>query len=406
MNPSQPAIQPPNERRDSYRCPVSGTRRHGRLRIGEREFAVEIVDESANGFSVVFDGALECYIGQEIFVQVASAWAKVRVMNFRLQESIATEESESTVSATRSRLGLMRLSEVDAWDIDSPQPARTPQATIRTIIHCLAFLVRPLTSVAGLMVVAPLAALVLVWAMEQFFPEDLLVSENGVHLAPGTEHSRSRFFRSADEKTMPSAHQLSKLAANALPKGTTIPQGVTRSTRPESLLKPEVTKLLALNPVQLHQLRQIFDDYRTTTDEARSAAPSSSNAREPDIQLGRRGLAIFTEEQRSSLMWLLSRPEFLLKPEATKLLALSPDQRQQLNQIFDDYRTTATGTVFGNGGTSGSSAARDSEIPLGQRGLAVLTEEQRGSLLRLLCVTDAEQESRTADESSVQPRQE
>jgi hypothetical protein len=408
MNPSQPGIHPPHEQRDSYRCSVSGPRRNGRLRIGEREVAVEIVDESAKGFAVMFDGTLECYIGQQILVQVASAWTKVRVMNFRLQESIATEESEDPVSTTRTRLGLMRLNELDAWEIDPPQPAALPQATFKTIIHCLVYVVRPLTSVAGLIIMAPLAAIALMWALENYVPEDLLVREKAAHSGPKTENSRSRFFSPAGKETPPAAFQPAEPPAHARAKGA-MPQQVIRSSRPESLLKPEVTKLLALKPEQLQQLRQIFDDYRTTSKEALLSDPgtrSPSNAHDPDIQLGRRGLAVFTEEQRSSLMWLLSRPEFLLKPESSKLLALSREQLQELNQIFDDYRTTATESVFGDLGSSRPPAAHDSEIPLGRRGLAVLTEEQRGSLLRLLSATDPPQESRTADESSVQQRPE
>jgi len=45
MSPSKPDESTPPDRRQSFRCAVKGPRRHGRLRIGKREFPVRILEE-------------------------------------------------------------------------------------------------------------------------------------------------------------------------------------------------------------------------------------------------------------------------------------------------------------------------------------------------------------------------
>jgi hypothetical protein len=137
------------------------------LKIGEQEVAVEILDESVNGFSVMLDGAPECDVGAILSIQVAANWSEVRVMNLQLQKSITEEEPGNTVFTTRTRLGLLRVRDLDAWDAAAERPSRR---SWRQFIGPLLPVGRPLTSAVGLILGIFLVFMVLIWALELSAP--------------------------------------------------------------------------------------------------------------------------------------------------------------------------------------------------------------------------------------------
>jgi hypothetical protein len=346
----------------------------------------------------VLDGSLGCDIDQTVLLKTTSGWTEVRVVNLPLQKSIDAEESEGQVSETQTRLGLRRLRDLDASEVEAEQLS---WADLRALIRPLAPLVRLLTGAAGLIVGASLAFIVLTWTLEQSVPLDRAISGGAPHSRRATEDSRARSVRPHEGK-FPRAPEPARPPGHARPRKS-IPEEVNSSSPLGFRLKPKDTKLLALSREQLDQLRQIVDEYRTVTESAVLADPGSRAppvADDPAIQLGRRGLDILTEKQRGSLMRLLARPEFLLKPRITNLLALNGDQLRQLRQIFDAYQTTVDKAVLASPNTPAPPSADDPEIQLGRHGLDILTEKQRGSLIQLLPMTDLLQESNTPNEPS------
>ena len=87
-----------DERRKSHRYAVSGSRRDGRLRLGQREVAVEILDESACGVAVAFDGPPGCEPGETLLLEIASGWTEVQVVNVRREEPCRPKKERKVAS--------------------------------------------------------------------------------------------------------------------------------------------------------------------------------------------------------------------------------------------------------------------------------------------------------------------
>ena len=119
MIPSESSSRTFDERRKSHRYAVSGPRRNGRLIIGQREVAVEILDESACGLGVRFDGPPGCEPGERLLLEIDSGWIEVQVANVRREESAPAEERVE--SGERTRLGLVRLRDLEPGEVD-PEP--------------------------------------------------------------------------------------------------------------------------------------------------------------------------------------------------------------------------------------------------------------------------------------------
>jgi hypothetical protein len=338
MISSEPENHASRERRSSYRCAVSGPRRVGRLKISEREVAVEILDESVNGFSVMLDGAPECDIGDILSVQVASNWSEVRVMNLQLQKSITEEEPGNTVFTTRTRLGLLRLRDIDAWDAAPERPRRR---SWRQLIVPLMPVGRPLTTAVGLILGIFLGFMVLVWALESSAPLIQVVGDDVPHgsprddvplSAPSTEDSRSRSVGSRPYRPLkvklPIASTAADPPARSRPEQA-MPEEAIRLSRPEFLLQPQISRLLALSREQVDKLRRIFDEYQTTAKEAVGADWNTSSTPaidDAEIELGRHSLAVLTEAQRVSLMRHLSATDLLQESSPTNERPIQRDR--------------------------------------------------------------------------------
>ena len=399
----KPDNQAPRDRRGSYRYTVSGPRRDAQLRIGTRQFVAEILDESANGFSILLAENPGCDIGQTALLKVAAGWTETRVMNIQTQGEIAaplasppTEEpSEAPIEqpdrAARevcTRLGLMRLRDLETEEVE-PAPVRwNSWQTLRALLTHLSPLARPLTGLLAFVIGAPLIALALVWMLDHSLAGD--DGGDGPQLrlkSPGDNARAARAERAtpAPEPPRPARHRYIKFDILAKKSANTFS------------VKKKVTRLLSLNKKQLQELQGVFDDYQKAIDRAILGDPNSTNAsrnEQLDIQLGRRGLSLLTDEQQASLLRLLSRPESLIEPEIKQALALSREQLTQLRQIFDTSATNETKTASSS--DPGAPAASSPDAQLSRRGMAVLTGKQRGSLIRLLSQTDLGQDAKPA----------
>ena len=100
----------PPERRSAFRFPVSGPRRDGSLQVGDRQFDVVIVDESAGGFAVEFNHIADCQVGDTLLLRVVEDWFKVRVAFLETQD-VGVERFTDCDLTSHSRLGLTRLIE-------------------------------------------------------------------------------------------------------------------------------------------------------------------------------------------------------------------------------------------------------------------------------------------------------
>jgi len=299
------------------------------LKIGEREVAVEILDESVNGFSVMADGAPECDIGDVLSVQVASNWSEVRVMNLHLQKSITEEGPGNTVSTTRTRIGLLRVRDLDAWDTARERPRRH---WWRQIIGHLRPVGRPLTTAVGLILGIFLVFVVLLWALELSAPFIHVVRDDGPRASPrddvlltvpSTEDSRPRSVGPRPFRPLTVKLPVASKAANPPARSReeqAMPEAAIRLSVPEFLLKPQISRLLALSREQVDKLRRIFDEYQTTAKEAIGADPNTSSTPATDdaeIELGRHSLTVLTEAQRASWMRHLSATDLLQESSPT-----------------------------------------------------------------------------------------
>jgi hypothetical protein len=332
MLPPRPQHQSNPERRGSYRCPIGGARRQGHLRIGKGLYAVELLDESVGGFAVVLDHAPDCEVGAKLLFEIASTWVEVRVISLESQEP-TTEPSSENVGKTYTRMGLMRLRDLDPWEFEAEVPSRLSWDRFKSMLVPLA----PLKSTAwntAVMILAVIAAgVVLIWVLEGS--------------APRFQAMRDEMHEAAAKAPAP-RDPLMSLAAKEAPAAPT----AAPSTKPDDKKSSASTDSEESNPQRV------------------AATPTPPEAIPEKIIR-------------------LAQPAFVLRPEVTKLLSLSREQRDQLRQMFEEFHAAAV-TVSG---TAGSENSGDRLVPLGGRVLEILTAEQRRVLLDLLANTDGSPDS-------------
>jgi len=101
--------------RNSFRCPVTESRRRCELRIGAELLPARLVDESAGGFAVLVDRRPDLEIGQTVQLRTDSGWFDVQVRS--AAEAPSPEEASDCF-----RLGLQRLGEA----APSEEPTASP----------------------------------------------------------------------------------------------------------------------------------------------------------------------------------------------------------------------------------------------------------------------------------------
>lgn len=303
------------DRRKSYRCAVQGARRCARLRIDGRNVDARVLDESAEGLAVQVEGTPDCKIGDTILLEIAAAWLEVRVINLHLTESVP-DDSQDAEPVTATRMGLVRLREVEESLIDPNDFPLLSAARIRSLLVPLVPLGKSVKGTAAAIVAIIVVGAVIVWLLEHSAPlaeamrehaaeQDDKLQGLGERLAPiiekktGDSSSSKPAKRDTEPPPAESKPQKTSSPSPALPAP---PKGVVRLAHPDFLLKPQVTKLLSLRRKQREQLRRLFEQYKTALAESGSRASPSGN--DPLAELRRRAWEILTDKQRESLAQL------------------------------------------------------------------------------------------------------
>ena len=159
------------DRRAARRYVVSAERREGSLKIGSREFPVEILDESAHGFSVAIEQNDRCVAGKTALTPAPAGWSEVQLIHV-LEHGASAQSSEQSEGDTRTRLGLLRLRDLDPSEFDRFDVCESAWETLRRVGRPFRYLLSPLVVILGLLVAVPLVAVVVVQVLEQVVPAE------------------------------------------------------------------------------------------------------------------------------------------------------------------------------------------------------------------------------------------
>jgi hypothetical protein len=358
--------EPLSDRRSAFRFPVSGERSQGQLRWGDHEIDVEVVDESAGGFAVEFDGPTECRVGDQLMLGVADEWVPVRVMFLDMQD-VGVERFTTCNLVSHTRLGLKRISEDARWPTANRTSQgfwarfRRPRINVRkqklwiaAAVFCAGLIVvggvfmhatrrsqtfdpiaregsdARVANIRNPLAFGPKGAFSLkrkadaqMRAMNEHLP-NLPVSGGA-----GRAVASSRTIESAAAKSLAprkAVHaplaptisssaakigrskalaKVSKQASNLVEHALELSEATIRIAQPEALLSPEMVARLHLSPAQQLQLQRLATEVRTSD----RTTKSSSEFDAAQLTLGRRSLNILTGEQRKLLeAWQATRP--------------------------------------------------------------------------------------------------
>lgn len=299
-----------DDRRRAYRCPVAGSRAGAVLRLGTREIAADIVDESANGFAVVVEENVRSETGQTFSLGTAGGWVEVEVKNVQYQQWTSFEEDGNAVTKTRTRLGLLRLRDLTVWTPDETLWQRLSIAGVRKLLGVM----RPLTqsfSRAALVVLGiALVGLGLVWGLEQ---TKVVERKSVKELAPPAKVKEvprpapAKYVKQELPELPDFKLKLPRLGKAELPKLPidTAPDHLLRKlSKPDILFHPDMVSRLVLSQSQLQELEAI---YQRSLSEVEGAGGSEAEQRvQREIELARKSLAVLTESQQRSLLNVLA----------------------------------------------------------------------------------------------------
>ncbi|MDA1051887.1 MAG: hypothetical protein O3C40_15585 [Planctomycetota bacterium] len=94
------------EQRNSYRCQNIDLDQKAVIRVGQREVVAELINRSADGFSVTAKGSLRVREGKVLFVRTSAGWFQAQVIHKQM-------------SGDQTTLGLVRLA-----DLPDPRDAQ------------------------------------------------------------------------------------------------------------------------------------------------------------------------------------------------------------------------------------------------------------------------------------------
>ena len=94
------------EQRNSYRCPSAEDGQKAVIKVGQRKVVVELVNQSAGGFSVTAKGNLRVREGKVVLVRTSAGWFQAQVIH-------------KETSGGQTSLGLIRLA-----DLPDPRDAQ------------------------------------------------------------------------------------------------------------------------------------------------------------------------------------------------------------------------------------------------------------------------------------------
>jgi len=308
----QDSDQPPQkDRRKTHRYAVSGPRQQARLQIGKLEIVAELRDESAGGYGVVLEEALDCPVGTIGILKAAGGWTEVRIIYLQLLTSPA---AAGTVSKARTRLGLMRLrtlEESDAQTVDATEPSLLSLATFGSLAKSFAgsLFTKPGAIVGGI-----LMGTLLSYGIWRSLP-DIPVSDGKKKAPVAQPEFTLPAAKPAVAKKQPTKPEPASTEADAVPEvktsanqpGPVSPEPAesapiagpaaaakavraSRSNEFRAVIEnPRIKELPGLSREQLRRLREWAAEIRATAGSAAAAITADSR------------LEFLTEEQQSDL---------------------------------------------------------------------------------------------------------
>lgn len=313
---------------------VGESRRQGRLRIAGRDVAVQLLDESVGGLAVASDKTPACQVGDSLLLEMAGAWTEVRVAGIDCQPFVA--DSADAAAQTQSRLSLMRLRDVEPWEVDPQKLARPSWAGLQSMLAPLVPLVRSYRATAILMVVAVASGAVVYYVLEDAAPA-VDAQRNGARASRGPTQAVSapkipiqkkkesarpkpgpvpRPFEARTRTTSPPEEAPTAPAVPVAASPQAAPEATFGAPHPDFLLKPEIAKLLALSRTQREQLRGLS---RQLHDGADASADKLA-------ELGRHVWDILTDKQRQSLADHQQRTTLPTGPAGNPITEPSPSR--------------------------------------------------------------------------------
>jgi hypothetical protein len=322
VSPSKPEQPTPAERRESFRCPTKGPRRHGRLRINKREIDVHILDESTGGFAIETDTEPGCQAGDTLLLEIALAWVEVRVVNLERREA-EPDDAQEAVDTPSTRISLERLRDIDEWEANPDERPILSWSRIRSGLVPLVPLARSFKGLSSMILFVVTTSIVLVWLLEHSAPLARALKSGPPNLgsrAPAadppivadmgggqpSEAAPAETSPPVEVKTTDRPEPAEKEATPPPPAPEPrfeVPKKAMRLAHPKFLLKPEVAQLLSLRRNQREELRRIFAEHQATAgaDQGERGAGDAQDETDPLVRLGHKSLEVLSDEQRKLL---------------------------------------------------------------------------------------------------------
>jgi len=320
------------ERRGSYRCTVNGPRRAAMLHGDGKLRNVEVVDESAGGLAIEFDGTFAGAVGQIYRLQYESAWEEVQVMNIQITPRELEQDADPQQGAdvegrnnqqpdeSRVRLGLLRVRDIEPWEI-TKQPGRGITWTdVKSVARALIPLRKSLGAAVGMTVGAVAVGVGVMCVLELTAPvaevktadydvQSPVSDEFQIAVPGGKAGGRAAPLKPRSKPTA-SFKRVTRSLASSLQGKSKGGKSAAASAHPNFLLQPEIARVLSLSEQQQARLVALTKEVGEEV-ESEIAALGSSSVRVPqnanEIEVGRKATAVLTARQREALQRLMAR---------------------------------------------------------------------------------------------------
>ena len=352
----------PADRRATFRFPVSGERSAGRLQWGDREIDVQVIDESAGGFAVEFDGPTECRAGDQLFLGMGEEWIRVRVVFLDMQD-IGVERFSNANLVSQTRLGLMRVNDEATWEDQKEDRGawarfRRPLVNLRKqkLWAAAAVFVAGLVAVGGALLHATKRSQTFDPIAREGTDARVANIRDPLVLAPKGTLSLKR---KADAQMRAIEEGLPNLPlSGGAEAGRAVQSQRSSAAASSNALRKAVHAPLAPNVVK-----------SAVGSAAKSAAKLARN--KELAKAGKQATDLLERAfELSEATIRIAQPEALLSPEMVARLRLSPAQQLQLQRLVIEVRT-------GDRSVGSPDEFDAVQLTLGRRSLNILTGEQR-----------------------------
>jgi hypothetical protein len=303
----------PQQRRESFRIPGDGPRRHGRIKIGRRKLAARVLDESAGGFRIELDVDPGCEVGDTLLLEVAAAWAEVRVVTIQrcqpAPDDPAPDDPPDDDPPDAVDLTLIRLSVERIRDVEGPRSLLS-WSTLRSALATLAPLARSFQGTLAAIVYVVVLGAALIWLMEHPHALDYSSWTGPRSSAPRPPRGDQPFFPNKPStqappvgppmtgRSEPNQSESTQPPPQAKRK-VALTEKAIRLAQPDFLLRPDVAVRLSLRPGQREQLRRLYQESHAAADTPSGRfGADGTQADDARVRLGRQALGILTDEQR------------------------------------------------------------------------------------------------------------